>query len=147
MKTLKLELVDGKYKLSKKTNNTWNFMMLSEAELKQILRLIEEKGEWEADIVETVISKNDRMADGIYSIVALNSNDVWARRLKDSSIKDGVAISEYNWHEFAQDSFWEIWEDDRTLYYHGEVVSLVAHRDIGYVKFKVLGEPKTKYQG
>ena len=39
--TLKLELVDGKYKLSKKTNNTWNFMLLSEAELKQILKLIE----------------------------------------------------------------------------------------------------------
>ena len=87
------------------------------------------------------------MADGIYSIVALNSNDVLARRLKDSSIKDGVAISEYNWHEFTQGSFWEIWEDDRTLYYHGEVVSLVAHRNIGYVKFKVLGEPKSKYQG
>ena len=27
---IKLELVDGKYKLSKKTNNTWNFMLLSE---------------------------------------------------------------------------------------------------------------------
>ena len=47
METLKLELVEGKYKLSKKTNNTWNFMMLSEAELKQILKLIEEQ---EADI-------------------------------------------------------------------------------------------------
>ena len=47
METLKLELVDGKYKLSKKTNNTWNFMMLSEVELKQILKLIEER---EADI-------------------------------------------------------------------------------------------------
>lgn len=47
METLKLELIDGKYKLSKKTNNTWNFMMLSEAELKQIVKLIEE---WEADI-------------------------------------------------------------------------------------------------
>ena len=43
METLKLELVDGKYKLSKKTNNTWNFMMLSEAELKHILKLIEER--------------------------------------------------------------------------------------------------------
>ena len=41
METLKLELVEGKYKLSKKTNNTWNFMILSEAELKQILKLIE----------------------------------------------------------------------------------------------------------
>ena len=39
---IKLELVDGKYKLSKKTKNTWNFMMLSEAELKHILKLIEE---------------------------------------------------------------------------------------------------------
>ena len=47
MKTLKLELIDGKYKLSKKTNNTWNFMMLSESELKKILKLIEER---EADI-------------------------------------------------------------------------------------------------
>ena len=47
METLKLEVVDGKYKLSKKTNNTWNFMMLSEAELKQILKLIDEQ---EADI-------------------------------------------------------------------------------------------------
>ena len=47
METLKLELVDGKYKLSKKTNNTWNFMILSEAELKQILKLIKEQ---EADI-------------------------------------------------------------------------------------------------
>ena len=42
-KTLKLEVVDGKYKLSKKTNNTWNFMLLSEVELKQILKLIEEE--------------------------------------------------------------------------------------------------------
>ena len=41
LETLKLELVEGKYKLSKKTNNTWNFMILSEAELKQILKLIE----------------------------------------------------------------------------------------------------------
>ena len=41
MGTLKLELVEGKYKLSKKTNNTWDFMILSEAELKQILKLIE----------------------------------------------------------------------------------------------------------
>ena len=47
METLKLELVDGKYKLSKKTNNTWNFMMLSESELIQIVKLIEE---WEANI-------------------------------------------------------------------------------------------------
>ena len=47
METLKLELVDGKYKLSKKTNNTWNFMLLSELELKHILKLIEE---WEANI-------------------------------------------------------------------------------------------------
>ena len=43
LKTLKLELVDGKYKLSKKTNNTWNFMMLSEAELRKILKLIEQE--------------------------------------------------------------------------------------------------------
>ena len=43
LETLKLELVEGKYKLSKKTNNTWNFMMLSEAELKQILKLIEQE--------------------------------------------------------------------------------------------------------
>ena len=146
METLKLELVEGKYKLSKKTNNTWNFMLLSELELKHILKLIEEKVEWEVGIVETLIKGNERAEDGIYSIVDLNSNDVWARRLKDCSIKDGVAISEYHWHEFVQDSFWEIWEDDRTLYYQGEVASLVAHRDIGYVKFKVLGEPKTKYQ-
>ena len=145
--TLKLEVIGDKYKLSKKTNNTWNFMILSEVELKNILKLIEEKSKWEVDIVQTVLSKNDRMADGIYSTVALNGNDVFARSLEDSSIKDGVAISECNWHEFAQDSFWEIWEDDRTLYYHGEVVSLVAHRNIGYVKFKVLGEPKSKYQG
>ena len=47
METLKLEVVDGKYKLSKKTNNTWNFMILSESELKQIVKLIEER---EADI-------------------------------------------------------------------------------------------------
>ena len=47
METLKLEVVDGKYKLSKKTNNTWNFMMLSEVELNHILKLIEER---EADI-------------------------------------------------------------------------------------------------
>ena len=39
---IKLELVDGKYKLSKKTNNTWNFMLLSEVELNYILKLIEE---------------------------------------------------------------------------------------------------------
>ena len=45
MKTLKLELIDGKYKLSKKTNNTWNFMMLSESELNQIVKLIEERGQ------------------------------------------------------------------------------------------------------
>ena len=43
METLKLELVDGKYKLSKKTNNTWNFMILSEAELRQIMKLIEQE--------------------------------------------------------------------------------------------------------
>ena len=43
METLKLELVGDKYKLSKKTNNTWNFMMLSEAELKQIVKLIEQE--------------------------------------------------------------------------------------------------------
>ena len=43
METLKLELVDGKYKLSKKTNNTWNFMVLSEAELRQIVKLIEQE--------------------------------------------------------------------------------------------------------
>ena len=43
LETLKLELVDGKYKLSKKTNNTWNFMMLSEVELKHILKLIEQE--------------------------------------------------------------------------------------------------------
>ena len=43
METLKLELVDGKYKLSKKTNNTWNFMILSEVELKQVLKLIEQE--------------------------------------------------------------------------------------------------------
>ena len=47
METLKLELIEGKYKLSKKTNNTWNFMILSEAELKQIVKLIDEQ---EADI-------------------------------------------------------------------------------------------------
>ena len=47
MGALKLELVEGKYKLSKKTNNTWNFMILNESELKQILKLIEE---WEANI-------------------------------------------------------------------------------------------------
>ena len=41
MEALKLELVEGKYKLSKKNHNTWNFMVLSEAELKQILKLIE----------------------------------------------------------------------------------------------------------
>ena len=39
---IKLEFIEGKYKLSKKTNNTWNFMLLSESELKQILKLIEE---------------------------------------------------------------------------------------------------------
>ena len=43
LETLKLELVDGKYKLSKKTNNTWNFMILSELELKHILKLIEQE--------------------------------------------------------------------------------------------------------
>ena len=43
METLKLEVVDGKYKLSKKTNNTWNFMILSESELKHILKLIEQE--------------------------------------------------------------------------------------------------------
>ena len=43
METLKLEVVDGKYKLSKKTNNTWNFMLLSEAELRQIMKLIEQE--------------------------------------------------------------------------------------------------------
>ena len=43
METLKLELVDGKYKLSKKTNNTWSFMILSEVELKQISKLIEQE--------------------------------------------------------------------------------------------------------
>ena len=43
METLKLELVDGKYKLSKKTNNTWNFMLLSELELRQIMKLIEQE--------------------------------------------------------------------------------------------------------
>ena len=43
METLKLELVEGKYKLSKKTNNTWNFMLLSEAELRQIMKLIEQE--------------------------------------------------------------------------------------------------------
>ena len=43
LETLKLELVEGKYKLSKKTNNTWNFMILSEAELKQILKLTEQE--------------------------------------------------------------------------------------------------------
>ena len=87
------------------------------------------------------------MADGIYSIVALNSNDILARRLEDSAIKDGVAMSEYNWHEFTQGSIWEIWEDDITLYYHGEVVKLVVYRDFGYVKLKIVGKPKAKYQG
>ena len=43
LETSKLELIDGKYKLSKKTNNTWNFMLLSEVELKQILKLIEQE--------------------------------------------------------------------------------------------------------
>ena len=43
METLKLEWVDDKYKLSKKTNNTWNFMLLSELELKHILKLIEQE--------------------------------------------------------------------------------------------------------
>ena len=43
METLKLELIEGKYKLSKKTNNTWNFMILSELELKHILKLIEQE--------------------------------------------------------------------------------------------------------
>ena len=43
MESLKIELVDGKYKLSKKTNNTWNFMILNESELKQILKLIEQE--------------------------------------------------------------------------------------------------------
>ena len=43
LETLKLEMIDGKYKLSKKTNNTWNFMILSEAELKHILKLIEQE--------------------------------------------------------------------------------------------------------
>ena len=43
METLKLELIEGKYKLSKKTNNTWNFMLLSELELKHILKLIEQE--------------------------------------------------------------------------------------------------------
>ena len=43
MESLKIELVDGKYKLSKKTNNTWNFMILSELELKYILKLIEQE--------------------------------------------------------------------------------------------------------
>ena len=43
LESLKIELVDGKYKLSKKTNNTWNFMLLSEVELKQILKLIEQE--------------------------------------------------------------------------------------------------------
>ena len=43
METLKLEVIEGKYKLSKKTNNTWNFMLLSEVELKQILKLIEQE--------------------------------------------------------------------------------------------------------
>ena len=41
--TLKLEVIEGKYKLSKKTNNTWNFMLLSEAELRQIMKLIEQE--------------------------------------------------------------------------------------------------------
>ena len=144
METLKLELIHGEYKLSKKTNNTWNFMMLNEAELKQIVKLIEER---EADIVETLLRGNDRMADETYTIVDLNSNDVFARRLEDRFINIGVAISAYNWREFARGSFWEIWEDDGTVYYHGEVVSVVAHGNLGYVKFKVLGEPKTKHQG
>lgn len=43
METLKLELVGDKYKLSKKTNNTWNFMILNESELKHILKLIEQE--------------------------------------------------------------------------------------------------------
>ena len=43
LETLKLELIEGKYKLSKKTNNTWNFMILSELELKHILKLIEQE--------------------------------------------------------------------------------------------------------
>ena len=43
MESLKIELVDGKYKLSKKTNNTWNFMILNESELKHILKLIEQE--------------------------------------------------------------------------------------------------------
>ena len=43
LETLKLEVIEGKYKLSKKTKNTWNFMMLSEAELKHILKLIEQE--------------------------------------------------------------------------------------------------------
>ena len=101
----------------------------------------------EVVIMETVLSKNDRAEDENYSMVDLNSNDVFARRLEDRFINIGVAISAYNWCEFARGSFWEIWEDDGTLYYHGEVISVVAHRDIGYVKFKVLGEPKTEYQG
>ena len=43
LETLKLEVIGDKYKLSKKTNNTWNFMILSEVELKQILKLIEQE--------------------------------------------------------------------------------------------------------
>lgn len=83
------------------------------------------------------------MADGIYSIIALNSDDVLARRLEDSAIKVGVAMSEYNWHDFAQGTTWEIWEDDITLYYHGEVLNVVVHEGFGYVNFRVVGEPKT----
>ena len=43
MVALKLELVEGKYKLSKKNHNTWNFMMLSKEELEQVAKLIKEQ--------------------------------------------------------------------------------------------------------
>ena len=74
-----------------------------------------------------------------YKRVALNSNDILARRLTDSLIKDGVAVSEYIWHEFTQGSIWEIWEDDMTTYYHGEVIRLAVYGCSGYVEFRFLG--------
>ena len=84
------------------------------------------------------------MSNESYSMVDLKSNNILARRLKDCGTKIGVAMSAYKWHEFEQRSTWELWEDDVTLYYQGEVAGVVVHGSSGYVTFRILGEPKLK---
>ena len=83
----------------------------------------------------------------IYKLVDLNSSYTFVRKLKYGSIKKAIPMIDYNWYEFEEDETWELWEDDGVLYYRGQVEELVMYEGFGYVKFKIEGKPKAKYQG